>query len=86
MQRYLVTATTGNVRTTLIETDLAALEARLCHARLRAHGYGVQILIYASTAKHARHIVDSALAALPRSVPALGISEVVTAPARRAAA
>lgn len=83
MKKFVVTATTGNVRTSLNESDLAALEARLVHARLYHHEYGTRILLYAHNEQHAGEIVDAALRALPQSVPALGITQVHTVGQRR---
>jgi hypothetical protein len=83
MKKYVVTVTTGSVRTSLNDADLAALEARLVHARLYHHDYGARILLYAHNEQHAGEIVDAALRALPQSVPQLGVTQVSTVGQRR---
>jgi len=85
MTRYLVTVSTGSVRTTLTDEDLAKIEVRLVHARLYPRDYDVRVLLYAYNRDHARRIVEDALRALPSSVPELGVTEVVAVKARRAA-
>ncbi len=83
MKKFVVTVTTGSVRTSLNDTDLAALEQRLVHARLYHHDYGARILLYAHNEQHAADIVDAALRALPHSVPELGVTQVHTVGQRR---
>ena len=76
MRKFVVTVTTGSVRTSLNDSDLASLDARLVHARLYHHDYGARILLYAHNDQHAEEIVDAALRALPSSVPELGVTRV----------
>jgi len=76
MQKFVVTVTTGSVRTSLNDDDLVALESRLVHARLYHHEYGARILLYAQNEQHASDIVDAVLRVLPSSVPQLGVTQV----------
>ena len=85
MTRYLVTVSPSSVRTTLTDEDLAAIEARLVHARLYPREYDVRVLLYAYNREHAQRIVEDALRALPAAVPELGVTNVVAVKARRAA-
>jgi hypothetical protein len=83
MHKYVVTVTTGSVRTSLNDEDLRAVEARLVHARLYHHDYGARILLYAQNEQHAGEIVDAALRALPNTVPQMGVTQVNAVGQRR---